>query len=102
MSPFARLEDWMRLRCDGDWEHQGGIRIETTDNPGWVIEVDHDGRPHRWAETGASIDIARSETDYVRFAWAAADARLRILCGLGNLGEALTLFLDEEERAWQG
>lgn len=34
------LENWYATQCDGDWEHSYGIRIETLDNPGWLVEID--------------------------------------------------------------
>ncbi|MER8072588.1 immunity 53 family protein [Streptomyces sp. NPDC094034] len=34
------LQKWYASACDGDWEHSYGIRIETTDNPGWILIVD--------------------------------------------------------------
>ena len=41
---IAGLEDWYADLCNGDWEHTGGIKIETLDNPGWCITVTYD--PH--------------------------------------------------------
>lgn len=37
---LERLQEWYIARCDGDWEHDNGIRIETVDNPGWAVTVD--------------------------------------------------------------
>jgi hypothetical protein len=34
------LEQWYLHHCDGDWEHQFGIVIDTLDNPGWMVRVD--------------------------------------------------------------
>lgn len=34
------LEDWYLSMCDGDWEHNYGITIETLDNPGWDLTID--------------------------------------------------------------
>lgn len=33
------LMNWYNTQCDGNWEHDYGILIETTDNPGWSIEI---------------------------------------------------------------
>lgn len=33
------LLKWYDRHCDGDWEHQFGIKIETLDNPGWSIRI---------------------------------------------------------------
>ena len=34
------LMAWYRSQCDGEWEHRFGIRLETLDNPGWLLSVD--------------------------------------------------------------
>ncbi|MFH9548726.1 Imm53 family immunity protein [Streptomyces sp. NPDC051445] len=34
------IQSWYESNCDGDWEHEFGIRMATTDNPGWHIEID--------------------------------------------------------------
>ncbi len=34
------LQNWFEEQCDGNWEHEYSIRIETIDNPGWSIEID--------------------------------------------------------------
>ena len=26
--------------CDSDWEHCYGVKIDTSDNPGWIVEID--------------------------------------------------------------
>lgn len=40
MENIKALTDWYASNCDGDWEHTFGVRIETSDNPGWIVEVD--------------------------------------------------------------
>jgi hypothetical protein len=40
---LQQLCAWYSARCDGDWEHQYGISIETLDNPGWRMRVDLTG-----------------------------------------------------------
>ncbi len=42
-NPFAKLQDWYKERCDGEWEQQFGINIETIDNPGWLVTIDLEG-----------------------------------------------------------
>lgn len=27
-------------QCDGEWEHENQIKINTADNRGWIIEID--------------------------------------------------------------
>lgn len=37
------LMGWYLAQCDGDWEHQYGVTIDTLDNPGWSLKVDLNG-----------------------------------------------------------
>ena len=37
---FADLIEWYRSQCDDSWEHQHGIKLDTLDNPGWMLTVD--------------------------------------------------------------
>ncbi len=39
-SMLVRLQQWYHSMCDGDWEHCYGVKIETSDNPGWIVEID--------------------------------------------------------------
>jgi len=90
------MQSWYEQRCDGDWEHQYGIKIETLDNPGWVLTVD-------LAETdleGASFDeviIERSDRDWVRCR--REQMTFRGYGGPSNLDEILTVFLRWSEQA---
>jgi hypothetical protein len=34
------LLQWYQAQCDGTWEHQYGITIDTLDNPGWSLRID--------------------------------------------------------------
>lgn len=34
------LEGWFAQNCDGDWEHENRISLSTSDNPGWIVEID--------------------------------------------------------------
>jgi len=40
MDVLAELQKWYEAQCNGDWEHQYGIKIDTLDNPGWTISID--------------------------------------------------------------
>ena len=39
MHHLKDLQAWYLGQCDGDWEHQSGVRIETLDNPGWSVSI---------------------------------------------------------------
>ncbi|AZP23332.1 hypothetical protein EJC51_19160 [Streptomyces aquilus] len=34
------VQAWYAANCDGEWEHEFGIKMATSDNPGWHIEID--------------------------------------------------------------
>ncbi|NLS91358.1 MAG: rhodanese-related sulfurtransferase [Planctomycetaceae bacterium] len=40
MTPFSQVCCWYASQCNGQWEHEYGIKIETLDNPGWSVEID--------------------------------------------------------------
>ncbi|MFJ1288325.1 Imm53 family immunity protein, partial [Acinetobacter baumannii] len=35
--------NWFLQECDGDWEHENQIKIETVSNPGWHVVIDLNG-----------------------------------------------------------
>ncbi len=37
---IERLVRWYAERCDGEWEHHHGVKVESLDNPGWRLEID--------------------------------------------------------------
>lgn len=40
MENIQKLQLWYRKQCDGSWEHEYGVSIDTLDNPGWTVVVD--------------------------------------------------------------
>ncbi|UOQ53884.1 immunity 53 family protein [Hymenobacter cellulosivorans] len=34
------IQNWYLSQCDGEWEHEYGVKIETLDNPGWWVRID--------------------------------------------------------------
>lgn len=40
MDTIQKFQLWYNNQCDGSWEHQYGVSIDTLDNPGWVVLVD--------------------------------------------------------------
>jgi Immunity protein 53 len=40
MELISWLENWYRSQCKFDWEQLKGIKIETLENPGWLIQID--------------------------------------------------------------
>lgn len=88
---ISELENWLKKRCDGDWEHQGGISIESTDNPGWYIQIDFDDLDPPEAIAIEKYNVYRTDTDFVTAKYDEANRSLGIACGISNLSEALML-----------
>jgi hypothetical protein len=36
---LGELQRWYSANCNGEWEHEFGIKIETLDNPGWSVDI---------------------------------------------------------------
>lgn len=36
---LSKIMAWYTSHCDGEWEHQQGVSIQTLDNPGWLLKV---------------------------------------------------------------
>ena len=84
--PLALLQHWYLSRCDGEWEHQRGITIESLDNPGWRIAIDLGAMVERDWTT-----VERTERDWLH--WRATSGRFEAGCGPLNLAEAIRVFL---------
>jgi hypothetical protein len=39
-NPLEVIHQWFIGKCDHFWEHQYGLILETTDNPGWWLTID--------------------------------------------------------------
>jgi hypothetical protein len=63
--PFFELQTWYNQQCDGDWEHEFGIKIDTLDNPGWFLIIDLIGTDLE-NETFYEIDKSVSPTDWIQ------------------------------------
>ena len=88
---LARLESWYVSNCDGDWEHQRGLKIGTLDNPGWAVEIDLAGTELE-DERFSELRRENNENDWYR-CW--VEGNVFFARGAGrNLRELLTVFLD--------
>jgi len=93
MSPLEWLMAWYAHHCDGDWEHQYGVSIETLDNPGWTITIDLNGTPlegRQFATLENNID-----SDISWWACRLEGQQWRAACGPGDLGKVIDIF-----RSW--
>jgi hypothetical protein len=83
------LQEWYSTQCDGDWEHDWGIKIETLDNPGWRLRVNLVGTALE-GKVMARKETERSESDWFQ-TW--SDGQTFDGAGGGNnLGDLLAAF----------
>jgi hypothetical protein len=87
---LSELESWYRKQCDGDWEHEFGIKIENLDNPGWNLVVPLRGT-NLEQKPFSTLDINRTETDWIYCK--KADGYFDGCGGTHNLEELIAVFL---------
>jgi hypothetical protein len=61
MDLLQALQDWFAEHCDGDWERECGLTIETLDNPGWLVTIslldtELESRPFRTIQESVDSD----------------------------------------------
>ena len=61
------LQSWYLSYCDGDWEHEDGVKITTLDNPGWRVQINLNGTDQESA-TMEQIKLDNGDDDWV-FLW---------------------------------
>lgn len=87
---FESLQNWYFNQCDGDWEHEFGIKIDTLDNPGWLVEIDLTGTENE-GKTFQDVDQQISELD-----WLQCSVKNKKFIGAGgpkNLSNIISVFL---------
>lgn len=87
---LQEIQNWYRSQCDGNWEHNFGVKISTLDNPGWRIEFDL-GETNLVDKIFKTIDIERNEKDWFR-CWTDKN-KFEGAGGPENLEEMLVIFL---------
>ncbi len=83
MTSIDLLQDWYRLNCNGDWEHEYGIKIYTLDNPGWGISIDL----RRTALEGFEYFYNKREANNDWIEIKTQNNRIHRLWGSGKVGE---------------
>ncbi len=94
---IKELQNWFRSQCDGEWEHQHGIKIESCDNPGWWVKIDLRGtklleRPFLRVTKNYRIGDRDPQSP-----WMYCDVKDGVFHGAGDphtLGEIIRVFLE--------
>jgi hypothetical protein len=89
MDALSLLQEWYSTQCNGYWEHQWGVKIDTLDNPGWMLEIDliETRAAQRALERNR---IERSEHDWIEY-WVESK-KFKAAMGPRNLAEAVRIF----------
>ena len=83
------IQDWYLSNCNGDWEHFYGVKIDTLDNPGWMVTI-HLNETILENAPFQKVNLERSEQDWV--ACRTESGEFKAACGPKNLSEVLTIF----------
>lgn len=88
---IQRLQLWYSKQCDGSWEHQYGVSIDTLDNPGWTVVIDLVGTDLQAMQMEQIVE-AKDELDWLNCK--VEDGRFLGNGGPLKLDAILNLFLD--------
>jgi hypothetical protein len=89
---FDWLQKWYESQCDGDWEHEYGIKIETVDNPGWYVVINLIGTECE-DHIFSPVEFEINEKDW--YFCLIRDSNFVASCGSCNLSKVLQIF-----RSW--
>ena len=93
MDDLTWLSNWYTQQCDGGWEHQNGIKIETLDNPGWSLVIDVEGtalETRSFADETHGLDPHSSSSSW--WVCKVEDTKFRAACGPHDLPSVLSRF----------
>ena len=84
-STILQLQQWYEAQCNGDWEHQYGISIETLDNPGWRVEIDLKETPF------ANVPFTRIKQENQNGKWLSCWTEKDKFVGAGNPSQLVVI-----------
>lgn len=87
-----RIQNWYKLNCNGDWEHNYGYSIATLDNPGWTVRIDLRETPLEKLDFQQNHQNPNYEHDW--FQIKTESQVLQIFCGPDNLNQVFQIFFD--------
>ncbi|ANI89339.1 hypothetical protein A9P82_08560 [Arachidicoccus ginsenosidimutans] len=65
MNSLVIIQNWFQSNCNGDWEHDFGIKIETLDNPGWCVTIDLEDTPLENLSVNESKSLSENDWYYI-------------------------------------
>ena len=90
-SLFNLLQDWYLAQCNGDWEHEFGIKIDTLDNPGWSVVIDLLGTKYENKKFN-ELNYERNSNDWIQCS--VINDQFKAAGGPRNLKEIVTIFIE--------
>jgi hypothetical protein len=66
MNDIEWLEQWYEAQCNGEWEHQHGVKIDSLDNPGWWVRISLAGTDLEHRRQDASIATSGEPPEIIR------------------------------------
>lgn len=96
---IAAISEWYSRQCNGDWEHEYGIKITTLDNPGWLIEVDIRETEMEGGQNFRSV-ASESHDSWLQY-WSDGKA-ICVACAPKALNSALACLVELLERGSVG
>ncbi|NBB51529.1 rhodanese-related sulfurtransferase [Rhizobium sp. CRIBSB] len=93
---IAWLEQYLLGHANGEWEHDFGITIQSSDNPGWVVTIDLSEMARESLTVDPVTKTRKSETDWITLE--RKDHSLIGTCGPANLAALLRLMKSSVEQ----
>ncbi|MEM9340356.1 MAG: Imm53 family immunity protein [Bacteroidota bacterium] len=91
MEIIDHISKWFASQCDGDWEHESCIKINTIDNPGWSISIDI----RNTSLEGLEVSHEKSTSDLDWFKASSNGLVFSAFCGVENLTDVLNFFMSD-------
>ena len=88
---LIELQSWYASNCDGDWEHEWGVKIATLDNPGWMVDLNLEDTSLEDREF-RKVRVDKTEGD-----WYVCEVKDKVFKGRGgaeNLRDILQVFVE--------
>jgi Immunity protein 53 len=104
MDDLTWLTRWYAKHCNGEWEHQYGVKIDTLDNPGWMLkinleETELENRPFDCQQSGEASE--EYDPNQVASWWLCRVEKKQFVayCGAHDLHAVISVFREWAEGA---
>lgn len=89
MDNLSWLATWFASQCDGEWESDYGLTLESVNNPGWALGIDLDGTG---IDPDAFTTVADQRTEHDWVEAKVMDGVFHGGCSPENLNELVGIF----------